>query len=139
VGSQTQSLDEKISYYESPVYAVRKKIEEKGYIAARAGRCVYLEPANEEIGIYKRRAPVRGFLGFMHKQRALYIGSLFFNNDERNAIPDENWVLEVYGREHVKELTELAKDISAPYKVNVQIRLEKEESEEALYPGDFCT
>lgn len=133
------SLDERVSYHESPAYAVAERLLEKGYKISYANGKITNHPSNDCVGIFKQRAPIRGFLGFTREQRALYIGRIWFENEKRNAISDKNWVLEAYSRKHIPELTELVKELSEPYKVKVEIKLESEYPDEEIYPSDFCT
>jgi hypothetical protein len=131
-----KSLDERVSYHESPAYAVAEKLLRKGYKISYANGTITNHPSNDCVGIFKRRDPdpIEGF-----EQRAMFIGAIWFENEKRNAIPDKNWVLEAYSRKHIPELTKLVTELSEPYKVKVEIRLESEYPDDEIWPSDLCT
>ena len=137
-----QKLEDRISYDESPTFAIARILRAKGYLIANPfsqifgvapyGRRVS-EPPHDGLGILEPRNPIqRSFLGLKWNkaQRALYIGTLWVDNDEDDeaigAKHNENWVLEVYGRENVSKLTELIKELPKPENVSVQVRLTRE-------------
>jgi hypothetical protein len=136
----TETLDERIRYYESPTYAIAKTIKDKGYQIADSTGMRVSEPPNHVLGILEPKEPIeKSFLGFKwkRKQRALHIGTLWLANDARGAKPDENWVLEVYGRNNVPKLTELVREFSEPKKVSVQVRLHSEQPRVETYWSDY--
>ena len=139
--AQTQtSLDERVSYHESPAYSVAKGLRENGYEIANSSGLMQTEPNHDVIGILKGREPVqKSFSGLKwnKSQRAFYLGTLWLNNQARNAKEDKNWVLEVYGREYVSELTKLVKNLSEPNEVKVQVRLESEIPRVEVYDSDY--
>ena len=136
-----ENLDEKISYYESPTYAVAKALREKGYeIANHRGVKIVGEPLHDVLGILEPRDPiVKNFFGlrWLSKQRALYLGTLWVDNNAYGAKPDERWVLEVYGRSSVQKLTELMREIPKPREVSILIRLKSERGREEVYESDY--
>jgi len=134
--SMGQKLEERISYYESPTYAIAETLREKGYqIADTEGvRVLELdELSHYYLGILEPQEPIElRLLGlnFPKKQKALYLGTLWVDNQSRGAIPDKNWVLDVYGRDNVPKLMELVKELSEPNNVCVQVGLVSEQPRE---------
>lgn len=131
-----KSIDDKITYHEYSV-AVAKTLREKGYEIADQNGEHEDEPYKDVIGILKPRVIQKKFLGFKwnSKQEGLYIGNLWLQNEARGAIIDKNWVLEVYGRDYVFELTEIVKEISEPHQVKIQIMLDSEKPKSETYIG----
>jgi len=137
-----QRLDTLIEYHESPTYEIADTLLSIGYQIANCCGMKISKPAHDVLGILEPRSPIKKkFLCFRgeEKQRALYIGTLWLDNNAREAKPDRNWVLEVYGRDNIPKLIQLVKKLSEPRKVNVQIRLESEEPEEESYASDAAT
>jgi hypothetical protein len=137
-----ENLDKKVNYHESPAYAVARTLRNRGYEIASCTGLRQTEPNHNVVGILKPRDSVRkSFLGLKwdSKQRALYLGTLWLNNQTKGTKHDENWVLEVYGRDNVPELTELVKELSEPSGAHVQVRLDSEQPrvEAYLSDGDF--
>jgi len=103
------------------------ELKGKGYKIANCLGIAELPTDKTHIGILKsristkRRIP-KGLLKF--RTRALFIGTLWLNNEARGAKVDKQWILEVYGKEHLEELTEVVKKIAKRYKVNVVVNLE---------------
>lgn len=129
-----------VSYYESPAYMVVRSLRKKGYEIANTIGIRENEPDQGAIGILKPKHPVeKGFWVFRRKvkQRALFIGTLWFDNEARGARPDKRWVLEVYGREHVQELMKLAKELAKTYAMDIHVVLRRERPELETYPSDF--
>ncbi len=135
------SIDEKITYHENSV-AVAKNLRERGYTIASSTGIRQREPDRDVIGILKSREPIqKNFLGFKwnKQQRGLYIGTLWLENQARGAIHNENWVLEVYGRDYVPELTKLVKELSEQHQAKVQIILDSEKPRVEIYSLDYET
>ncbi len=133
-----KSIDDRVTYHENTV-AVTKTLRDRGYDIANSAGLRQSEPDKGAVGILKPREPIqKSFLGFKwnNQQRALYIGTLWLENQARGAKLDENWVLEVYGRDYVPELTELAKELSEPHQTQVQIRLDTEKPRVETYLSD---
>ena len=130
-----------VTYYESPAYEVARILREKGYrIADITGEECY-EPDEDVIGILKggRRAPGGPIFGTLFGKRGLFIGRIFFNNKPRGAEVGKRWVLEVYGREYVEELRELAEELSSRYGVDIDVRLKSECPRVETYLWDYCS
>jgi len=134
-----KSIDDRVTYYENSV-AVAKILRERGYYIACSTGVRKSEPNYNVVGILKPREPAqRSFLGFKwnSQQRAVYIGTLWLENQSRGAKLDKNWVLEVYGRDYVPELTELVKELSELHQIQVQIRLDSEKPYTETYLSDY--
>jgi len=134
-----KSIDDRLTYHENSV-AVAKTLKDRGYDIASSTGLRQSEPDRDVVGILKPREPVqKSFLGvrWNSQQRALYIGTLWLENQARGAKLNENWVLEVYGRAYVPELTELVKELSEPHQAQVQIRLNAEKPRVETYLSDY--
>jgi len=129
-----------VTYYENPTLAVVKLLRERGYeIADCIGMRTHM-PDRDAVGILKPRPPVEKKFLFFHrkvKQRALFIGVLWLDNKLRGAKIDKTWILEVYGREYVQELTELAKELEKTHSKDIHVVLEVEKTELETYLSDF--
>jgi len=135
----TENLTQKVSYHESLIYAIAKTLKDKGYQIADCGGMEVSEPQHDVLGILKPRDSVeKSFLGFKwyRKQRALYLGNLWIDNQARGASP-QNWVLEVYGRDNIPKLTELARELSEPTEASVQVILDSEQERLERYLFDL--
>lgn len=120
-------------YSEDPVKIAAEKFQKKGYVIAN---CAGIrEPNNYKlirdgsVGILDPRNRVRG--------RTAHIGTLWFEDGKRGAIKDKNWVLEVYGRQYVSQLTELVEEISEPSGLSVQVKLREEEARPECLTSDL--
>ena len=117
-----------VYYYETPVYGVAKHLIEKGYKTADYLGVPVREPDKRAIGILKPRPPVvKRYLFFRRKmveQRALFLGVLWFTS--RGADPEKLWILHVYGRENVQEMTELAEELRKGFSVDIHVILDSE-------------
>jgi hypothetical protein len=95
------------------------------------------------ISVLKDREPVqRSFFGFKvpfwyRKQRALHLGKVWFNDTDRNAAEDENWVFEAHGEKEMKNITSLLEEIK-PYHVRVQATLEHNVPKRETYLHELC-
>ena len=130
------SQDERISYYESPVYSIAKELRKRGYEIADSIGVRITEPEEEVIGILKDREPIKkSFLGIKWEkaQPALYVGKLWLNHPKIRARENKSWVLEVYGREYVPEMMNLIEELSSPYGVRVDVKLGSENPREETY------
>jgi len=124
-----------VSLYEYPVYGVAKYLRARGYEIASLIGVRVREPSKDVIGILKPRPPLVRFFFFRVKQRALFIGVLWFTS--RGADPEKLWILDVYGRENIKEMTELAEKLSQEFSVSIRVILDKERTDLESYPSDF--
>ena len=95
------SLDKLISSFESPVYKIAEGLREEGYKIAGHMGVKQKNSTHNMVGILKEREPIqKSFLGIKYNanQKAFLLGTLWINNEERNADEDSKWVLEVYGQ-----------------------------------------
>ena len=133
-----KSICDRITYHENSV-AVARTLRDRGYDIADSNGIRQSEPDKYVVGILKPGQPIQNsFLGFKWDSlEALYIGRLWLKDQATGAKLDENWVLEIYGRAYVPELTELVKELSEPHQTQVQIRLESEKPFIERYLSDF--
>jgi hypothetical protein len=126
------TLDGRVSYSENPIYAITKALRAKGYDIARHNGLRVQEPEEGGIGILKGGSPIPGGILDMrgNRDRGLWIGRVHTANRS-------NWVLEVYGREYVPELSKLFMELSAPSQACLQVRLERETPDKESLSRDF--
>ena len=124
----TNSSDERVTYKESVAYAIAETLREKGYEVASCSGMRQTEPDHNVIGILNPKNSIqKSFLGIKGYKRASFLGTLWLENESRGAEENKKWVLEVYGRENIPELTELVKELSGPSGVRVQVILDSEQ------------
>ena len=120
-------LDKILSLCEDPVLSIAKELREEGYEIAGCMGVRQKTPPCNLIGILKEREPIQkdfyGILKWNKNQRALHLGTILLNCKKEKAEEGEKWVLEVYGREYLLELTEVVKRLSLPYKAKIQVKL----------------
>ena len=109
---------------------IAKAFEEKGYKIANCIGITEYPLDKTHVGILKpqkstKRKSMFGLLKL--RTRALFIGVLWLNNEARGAKVGKQWVLEVYGKDYIKELTKVVKKIADRYNVNVVVNLESKE------------
>ena len=117
-----------ITKSDSPVYGVIELLSERGYETTNRHGQRVPEPDHCAVGILKPRQFQIGFGRFKFgiRQRGLYLGILWLDDESRGARPDKEWVLDVYGRENIPESQRLAEELRRPYDVKIQVRLDGE-------------
>jgi hypothetical protein len=130
-------MDNRITYYESPVYIITKTLKAKGYLIADSTGLRTHEPSHDVLGILEPKPPKKCFGVFNKKQRALYIGKLWLNNHVRYADEHSRWVLEVYGRNNVSKLGDIFREIVESKKINVQVTLNSEYVKQETLWSDY--
>jgi hypothetical protein len=129
--------------YSSPVHQVAGKFIEAGYrIAGRSGvEQKQLDP--NMITILKSRKPVqRSFLGlkipFLYREpRALNVGKVYFNDADKNATEDKNWVFEAHGIKEKSKLTAILEE-AKPSHVKIQSTLGHPVPKREIYLHELC-
>lgn len=102
------------------------------------GQSAHLEGG---IGILKptNQPPQEFLFGVIKKHpRDLFIGILWFDNRFRGA-QNGTWVLEVYGRDNVDAMKELAEEMSENFPTNINVVLLKESPETERYWSEECS
>ncbi len=137
---QTRSLsDERISVKESPHITIIRALKERGYIFADHDGVRCPKTLYGSVGVLKPREPVSdSFLGikYTRRRRALHIGTIYYDNSCRGAKEDTNWVVSVYGREFVREMTGLTEEVLKSHPVKADIRLEHESPRIETYESE---
>jgi hypothetical protein len=72
------------------------------------------------------------FLFFKWQGPSHYNAAELYLRLPRIGARDGNWIIHVIGRRFVEHFTELANELSREFKVNVHVRLEKEEPDEIV-------
>jgi hypothetical protein len=130
------------SYY-GPSYSVSEELRKRGYeIAGHMNLRIPRQknPMSAFIGILKNQKPVqKKIFGIKlnRERKAVYLGRLWFNNESKMAVEDEKWVLDVYGRRNLSELTKLLNSISKDYGVKVKVNLKSEYPIQENYLSDI--
>jgi len=109
----------KVTYSEPEYMRVAQELRDKGYFVGAPGTGTTL-PYEGGLFIY-------GTKGVVFK-RILTLGHLYL--DVRVVVPsaknDKTWVLEIFGREHVRELTDAVGEIALKHGFGLEARLKKE-------------
>lgn len=132
---QAVVVDEHVSF------RLRSFLREEGYWA---GSCIGtisswdLTERADQFGLIippiKRYS--RKFLWFKTRNRGQFIGVVWLNNSPRDASLKQ-WVIEVYGRENLSQLIELANKLKEEFNVpKIVVRLIDEQSRQEELPGD---
>ena len=138
------TLDERVSYFGNPLYPIAEVLKQRGYLIAsntdfgiRGDKLDY-----GSLGILEPRAPIKkNFLGFRwnKKQRALFVGVLNAGDISEGRLKIyPKWFLEVYGRNNLQKLIELAREFPNPSNVKIEVRLGKEEPKEESYSHELA-
>jgi len=103
-------------------------LKEKGYEIANCIGIAEFPLDKTHVGILKPRKSIKrkSLFGLKFRTKALFIGVLWLNNEARGAKVGKQWILEVYGKKYIKEITEVVKKIAGHYKVNIVVNLESE-------------
>ncbi len=136
------TFEPRVTYSESATYAIARELKRMGYQIAEMSGIRTAEPVRNAIGILKERASVRKNIlcfEFNIKKRAFHIGNMYIANSDPapNTTSDKTWILDVFGRQHVPELTEIAKTLSKSYQIEVQMQLATEHPQEETKHTDY--
>jgi hypothetical protein len=119
-----KDLIEETFYDANPIYTVAKRLEEEGYSIAGHMGIRREMPTCNMIGILKDRKPVEksllGIIKWKKNQKALHLGTVWFNHIEKDADEYERWVFEANGIKEMSKLTNILEEVSLPYKVKIQ-------------------
>ena len=83
-----------------------------------------LEPTEHLFGLIKR------------PQRRKFMGVIWFRNGARDA-DRKKWVIEVFGREHVETMKQMAEDLASVFNVKISMRLVVDEAKEESFDSDY--
>lgn len=137
---EPRDLDERVhydDYYQSTAYRVVSTLKDKGYKIADCCGIRKDDPVKDVIGILKPRESVETRFSWLRRElRALFLGTLWLDNSCRGAKLNENWVLEVNGREHVPELKQLAVELAEQNNVKIELILETERAVTEEFESD---
>ncbi len=132
----------KVSFVESNVLKttqLAKFVGESGLVAGRSNGLPVREEGScwldtSSVGLYlPTPKPRRKFFWLITMSREWgWIGNIYTSNHEKGA-NNKNWVMEVYGRENVDRLKDLAEKVMEKFGVDVHIRLEREKTEWSWY------
>lgn len=74
---------------------------------------------------------------FVYRTRRRFMGVLWFSNEKRCAT-NKNWIIELYGDQDVKFLTEIAQRLSVEFEANIHLKLITEKPREETFLSDFA-
>ncbi len=102
------------------------------------GEAEYYASTNKLHGVGLLHGPTQKIvLGFIPwPQRRNFVGVFYFSDKKKNA-NNRNWVFEVFGRENLQVIKEIAEYLAHKFEVNIHVRLETERSKEETYCSDF--
>ena len=73
-----------------------------------------------------RRTQRRFFSRLLPRDPRWFIGTLVFMNKEK-GVSGKEWLFEVYGRQHVPLVREIAENLSRQFDVGIHVRLDRED------------
>lgn len=112
------------------IHEIADALTSRGYIIGESlsGKRVD-EPQPDSIGQYNSigilvDASIKiGRFTVPFTKRFAYVADLWIDNMARNAVPDERWVLDVYGSENVANAQSLVEKMAEPYGVEVAAKV----------------
>ena len=140
-------LSESVSFAESKYVRLGRWLSGFGFALAEPGEGARDEDGSISDGDQKRQfgygliieVPKSGFLNkLLNRKRERCIASIWIKDstcspERRVGAKGGNWVVEVFGREHIDRITELSEKMASEFGVKVHVRLEREESKPARY------
>lgn len=120
---------EKVLYSESILLDVFKSIakfsEGKGYALGNFDGSI-IEPrvSSGVMSILEPRPSEKKIWKIEKKQKAINMGRLWFNS--RGAEESKKWIIEVFGRENIEKMEELARELFGEYSIPISIVLKRE-------------
>lgn len=128
-----------ITYHESPSFDIANHLLKSGYeIASSDGEGVE-EPNAGCVGILQPMPSVeKYFLGFKRRKqrRSLHIGTIWVQNKSINAIDNKRWVLHIFDRTKIVELTSIFKELAEKKQIDLHIELKTENPKEEKHWSD---
>ena len=102
------------------VYKMSKFLRAKGYTIAAPAGIQKMREHDKSIEILKLGVEEKRFDILRHegKQRALHVGTLWVTGRTQSK---KLWVLNIYEREHIQELVELAEELSKKFSMDIQV------------------
>lgn len=129
-----------ITYYESPSFDIANHLLKRGYeISSSDGEKVE-EPNTDCVGILQPMPSVeKSFLGFKRKKkrRSLHIATIWVENKSIHAVDDKRWVLHIFDRTKIVELTSLFKELVEKKQVDLHVELKTEKPKEETFFADY--
>ncbi len=131
--------EQKVTYYENPVFDILKIIKSKGYVTG-SSRGV----REENFRLYDKFDSKTKIIGILKPfERKTFFDKILNTNSKYNLhignltinLPTELF-LEVYGREYVTELSGLVKEIGKPMNTKIEIELGQEYPKREVNPSD---
>ena len=123
-----------ITYHEPASHKVAEKIQEQGYLISDNWGNTSISHLDDLsdwcLSILKAREGTltRRFLCFEWEKplKPIYMADLILQNEYKGAKENSRWVLEVYGRDNIQELTDLVGKIAREESVNLHVELNQE-------------
>ncbi len=135
-----ENLKKYFNFINGPSYGVSNILKEKGYNVAGHAGIRKKVPLSNFLGILKEREPLEKSLfgiKYIKNRRAMHLATIWFNDSKRKANESSNWLVEVYGKEYLSEVSKLIKPLSKQYCVKVKINLKTELPREETYLSDL--
>ena len=116
-----------VDYQESPSIKAGRFLLSRGFDpASRTGLAEESLVESRSLGILRKNPeakPRKYLFGLITgKPRRWFLGKIWFNEDKLGAT-EQNWVIEVYGREHIEMIQKLADDMASTFNIKIAIRL----------------
>ncbi len=95
---------------------------------------------SDSLGILHKNPdskPIKYLFGlFRREPRREFLGTIWFSNSARGAT-EEDWVLDMYGREHVDIVMKLAEEMASLFNVKIAIHLVSEQPDFETFLTDY--
>lgn len=135
----SSTIEQKVEVSEAIRVQVASDLVKRGYFLGDKGGWREDGIDSDAIGIQKFKGNVRGgLLGLFNVPTYDFIGVLFLDDESKKTALNKNWLLEVYGRDNLQELGEVAKYLANQYSVPIKVSLESEQPKRDLTGGDPC-
>jgi hypothetical protein len=132
---------EYVEYQEALSIKVGRWLLQKGFdLASCAGVASSVLIEADSLGILWKdpdAKPIKRLFGLIKLEpRRCFIGTIWFNNSARGT-GEQKWILEVYGREHIAWLRQVAEEMASTFNVKICLRLVREQPAVETYLSDY--
>jgi len=123
--------ENKVEYIEPISLQLSKLLRSKGFdLADEEGVfCQNLKETDSFGILYNYKEPKKYLFGLITTNpKRMWIGNIYFKNQNRGAEPNTQWVFEVYGRNNIEYATRLANNWVSLFDIKIVVHLKSEHS-----------
>ncbi|MBI4163911.1 MAG: hypothetical protein HY512_03540 [Candidatus Aenigmarchaeota archaeon] len=129
------------------LYDVAGELRRRGYAIAQTTRGERVEEPQpsllgryDSMGILARATPkLFGLISIPFAERWAYLTAMRIDNEARQAVPDKQWVFDVYGEENIERVRRLGESLAKPRGIRVLVNVSTQdlrwEGQALEYPG----